>query len=145
MGMKAYATPDSWRSISQMDGKSLAERILGSLSADDLIKALEWSPAQEVSPDKVEEMHGYMRTWIQEATPETLFTFMRAVTGTRTLVPSRPPRISLDDTEQERLPVAQSCFFRLDMSANYSSQERFNEAMKEFLVNALDGTGFQRR
>jgi hypothetical protein len=144
-GMKAYATPDSWRGISQMDGQSLAERTQGKLSADDLIKALEWSPAQELDPDTVERVRGYMHTWIQETTPETLSSFMRAVTGARTLVASRPPRICLDNTEQERLPVAQSCFFRLDMSANYSSQERFNEAMKEFLVNALDGTGFQRR
>jgi len=85
----------------------------------------------------------FLQAWIDRTSDKELVDFVKAVTGSTSLLPgSTKLNITYDSYHENGLPTAQTCFYLLKLP-NYTgaraNQESFNERMNEFLANA---TGF---
>lgn len=115
---------------------NLQERVEGILNKVALKRKLKW----EFTSSRFHKTQGYLSHWIDNH-EEKLEKFVYAVTGNRTLC-ADDLKIQVFDRDKNFIPVAHTCFFSLELSGNYESQEVFDQKIDYFLENALEGSGF---
>jgi hypothetical protein len=71
-----------------------------------------------------------------------LSTFLRVVTGNRTLAQDRI-KINIQDLGKNTIPNCHTCSNELVLSSEYDNKEIFNSRLNVFLEEAISGTGFQ--
>lgn len=118
---------------------NLQQRMEGVLNKEALKRKLTWELTHSKDPRFIKTQE-YLVNWI-DRNKDKLEKFVYAVTGLRTLCP-KPLSIQVFDRDKDFIPVAHTCFFSLELSANYESQEVFNQKIDYFLENALAGSGF---
>jgi HECT-domain (ubiquitin-transferase) len=131
-----------WSSICAAGGPALQERIEGTLNREALLKKLKWMPAFPVNAELTAKTQGFLTHWIERADIDKLRLFVRAVTSNNALGPD-DLKIEIFDRDKDNIPVAHTCFFTLELSANYPTQEHFNSKLEWLLTEGMAGTGFQ--
>ena len=127
------------RKLGTISGQNLQDRIEGVINAAALKGKLEWGFSGNISdPQKTV---GYLTAWIDRSDKAKLETFVRAVTGNRTLCADNII-IQVFDRGREFIPVSHTCSFTLELSGNYETQEKFNQKLEFFLEHSLAGSGF---
>lgn len=133
--------PKIWNQIQEKEAAHLQKEIEGELSAEALRKHLDWDTGTSTEAE-VRKTKKFLKCWIREAPIRDLEDFVRAVSGNRSLTPKRL-RMELYRRGPERLPVAHSCGYSLELSSQLPNQETFDTKMRQFLENALAESGFQ--
>jgi hypothetical protein len=140
--MKLSFGEAKWSSICAEGGPVLQERIEGTLSAEALLKKLKWMPTSSVNAELLAKTQGFLTNWIERADIDQLRLFVRAVTSNNALGPD-DLKIEIFNRDQDNVPVAHTCFFTLELSANYPTQEHFNSKLEWLLKEGMAGSGFQ--
>lgn len=119
------------------------QRIEGELNSDLLLSKLQWdqsSPA--VSQDNLNKTQGFLAAWIRAASDERLRLFVRTVSGSNSLS-FTPLQMQAYNRGSDYLPVAHTCFFALELSAEYPEQTTFNQKLEWLLTEGMAQGGFQ--
>ncbi len=136
---------ESWKLLHQEGPKKMQERIEGVLSKEILLSKLHWEEtASHTSLDLQlkAKTKRFLKNWIERASPDDLRKFVRAVTSNNTLGPN-PLKIEIYNRGPEFIPVAHTCFFTLELSAEYVDQETFDKKINLLLTEGMAGSGFQ--
>lgn len=142
-GVYSILAGTQWNDLNQLAPAALSEKIQGSslLTSEMIIEQLIWSgPAAATA----EQTKTFLKQWLSQANGDDLKRFLMAVTGLNSLTKEMKLKMRLYAPANNEIirPQSHTCFFTLDLPTTSDNQEKFNETMQEFLVNALHGTGF---
>lgn len=132
----------AWAQFCKESADVSQKKIEGELSAEALKKKLQWKPERHVAAEKMQRTKQFLEHWIDgnKDNPDQLRRFVRAVTSNNTLG-TADLVIQLFNRGAAAVPSTHTCFFTLELSADYTSQEQFNERLS-WLVGQSD-EGFQ--
>ncbi len=137
--MQQILGPSGWDLICKTT--NLMERIQGALDANTVLNAISAEKGENVTDQDHDRTIGFLVRWIQEADSEQLRQFVYAMTGNNA-IGNQTPLIIQTYNREEALPVAHTCSFELELSAQYPTQEVFNQKLELFLTYALNGAAF---
>jgi len=142
--MQESLGPEKWAIFCSTDSSVLDAKIQGELSADALKQKLKWECSQGVNPEDLAKTKAFLENWIDtyKEDLDKLKLFVRAITG-NTSLGSYDLKIQIFPRGEAYLPVTHTCFFSLETSSDYPSQEVFNEKLELLLTEGLAGEGFQ--
>jgi len=129
------------KALLQAKPKELQKRIQGELSEELLLKKMVWHQGV-VSDDKFTKTKGFLESWIKDASDKDLTLFVRVITSNNTLGKENI-KVELYNRGEQNLPTAHTCFFSLELTADYPNEETFNKKLNLFLQEAMAGSGFQ--
>ncbi len=136
---------ESWSNLYQETSDNIQKRIEGELSKEALLNKLDWEEtpsSSSIDPQLKEKTKGYLKSWIERASIKDLTKFVRAVTSNNTLGPNQL-KIELFNRGPEFVPVTHTCFFTLELSAEYLDQKTFDKKINLLLTEGMAGSGFQ--
>lgn len=142
-GMYDNIKKKGWAELCAAGGAALRKGIEGAeITLEDLLSKMEWTGPK----DQRENTKNFLENWLAkdlETNPKKLENFVVAVTSLRALS-SQKLKMLLDTTKsKDHLPVAHTCFFRLDIPSSYPTEEHLFEKMDKFLNLCLAGSGFE--
>lgn len=111
----------------------LKTNIVGALSKDTVINSFKHNP------DSI--LLEYITKWINETTPESIESFVQAITGMSTLFTNHELNI-IHSNGSDRLPIFHTCGFSIELS-DYSSYAMFKEKLELSLAHCFGASGFQ--
>jgi hypothetical protein len=122
--------------------KLLMDRVQGVLDGPSLLQKLSYEQSDNVTDRNFAKVRGYLTNWINRADEETLRRFVRTVTGNNSLS-ENPLKIEVYNRDSGFVPVAHTCFFSLELTANCPDQEQFDQKLEVLLTEGMAGSGFQ--
>ena len=131
-----------WYSPAFDTPEKLREKIEGSLTKDQVKKAIILASFldEEAATNWLEA--GFVTRWIENATPEQLKQFLYCTSGSYTLPPEQPIRIwpTTYSAEKDtgRIPIFHTCGFQMD-TPMYSTDELFKERLENSMRLIMEG------
>lgn len=141
-GMQRVLTDKEWKLLKAEGANALQEHVQGVINVQALKDKLDFEKKENVDEESYQRTVGYLNTWIEtNDTPERLSSFVRAVSGNNTLC---APQLKIEIYKRgpDSLPAARTCFFLLEVSADYPTQEAFNDMIELIITEGLAGLGF---
>lgn len=141
-GMKSSVGQEVWDTLLAQGAKALKDRVEGIVSPEALKAKLRWHYSGNVHDPRFEKTKGYLQTWIdQNRSPERLSLFIRAVTGNKSLS-AENLQVEVYNRGSGFIPCTHTCFYSIELSAEYENQDQFNEKLETLLTEGLAGMGF---
>lgn len=143
--MREGLTSEKRVQLTRESAENLQKNIQGELNADLLKSRLNWTTgSRSVSEDNLQKTKTFLEMWIElnRDNKEQLRKFVRAVTSNNSLG-ARKIDVVVYSRGTNNIPSAHTCGLSLELTADYPDQDKFNEKMDLFLLEALAGDGFQ--
>lgn len=133
----SLSNKSEWECIKGNSASVLQEKIQGTISKENIIKALFLDNLDKPKETSVR----HIKKWIIEANSENLKKFIEAISGVKTL--SRTGKLNVFGMRGvDKLPIFFICFSRIVLS-EYTSYKIFKEKLEISLEYCLAGSGFQ--
>lgn len=120
-----------WFMLRELTPTALRLRIQGVLSAEELLKRLQYLNSSNATGEDINRTKGFLTSWIKQADNKNLELFVEAVTGLKTLEANTYIRIRFvnvgDQTKHtNHYPVAHTCYNELELPTNYLDKNHFS-------------------
>ena len=142
LGMKAAMTQPNWREFCSLSTTEIQNTIQGELSSSLIKQRLQWAPSPTVSRGNTNRVKELLENWIDRADKKHLSLFVKAITSNTTLG-KNPLKMEVYNRGTNFIPTAHTCYFSLELSAEYESQEVFDQKINILLTEGLAKSGFQ--
>lgn len=117
---------DKWEEIRAWGAEKLQEFLEGVISEEEVFNAITWQIEEVISFQDSMKTTFFVKKWLKEANLEDLKKMIFTITGHRCL-PNNPLKFELFQRGIHHIPTAQTCFFSLQLSANYPNYRIFKK------------------
>lgn len=131
-----------WMILKELSMEEIMERVSLAITSQNLLNQIHFvSTLSQEQEELFKRSEIFMQNWIKNADEALLIQILQATTGTK--YPGQKKIIvQISNRIVKMVPSAHTCFYTLEIGADYENQEEFNQKMQIFLDHALLECGF---